>query len=189
VSKEVNNILVKMFLLVILLLVAVIMDFASFKIKNRLILFGIIIGVLLRIYDLEWTSILDGFIGMVVPVIILLPFFLFKVLGAGDIKLFSVIGLFYGTTFVLNSMLYSLFIAGFISIIFLFKSKQFQARYEYFILYMKTSYGKVTNKEGNIKTFSPYYDVSRDGYRGVIHYSMAIIVAVIIQFISKYTNI
>lgn len=183
--KEVNIILIKMFLLVILLLVAVFMDFTSFKIKNRLILFGFILGAILRIYDMEWTSILDGFIGMVVPVIILLPFFLFRVLGAGDIKLFSVIGIFYGASFVLNSMLYSLFIAGLMSIFYLFKSKQFQARYEYFLLYMKTSYVKIKNRDGTIKDIAPYYDVSRDGYKGVIHYSIAIILAVVIQLLWK----
>ncbi len=176
-----------MILLVTFLSLAVIMDFASFKIKNRLILFGLIVGILLRIYDMEWTSILDGIIGMVVPVIILFPFFLFKVLGAGDIKLFSVIGLFYGNTFVLNSMLYSLFIAGFMSIIVLIKSKQFQSRYEYFIWYIKYFYLKVTREGGSRNEIIPYYDVSRDGYTGVIHYSLAIIIAVIIQFIRSRT--
>lgn len=161
------------------------MDFASFKIKNRLILIGLIVGMLLRIYDMEWTSLLDGFIGMVVPVIILFPFFLFKVLGAGDIKLFSMIGLFYGIPFVLNSMLYSLFIAGFMSILYLIRSKQFQARYEYFIRYIKSSYVKVTKDEKSRNGIIPYYDVSRDGNTGVIHYSLAIIVAVMIQFICK----
>lgn len=183
--KEVNLIIIKMLLLVILLIVAVIMDFYSFKIKNSLILLGLVLGTILRICDMGWTSILDGLLGMVVPVMILLPFFLFKVLGAGDIKLFAVIGMFYGTNFVLNSMLYSLFIAGLISIIYLFKSKQFQVRYEYFILYMRTSLEKVKNRGDSKGEVTPYYDVSRDGYNGVIHYSLAIMVAVIIQFIWK----
>lgn len=178
-----NIILIKMILLVILLLIAVFMDFASFKVKNLLILFGLIVGSLLRIYDLEWTSLLHGFLGMTVPVIILFPFFLFKVLGAGDIKLFSVIGLFYGVTFVLNSMLFSLFIAGFMSIIYLFKSKQFQARYEYFIRYIKSSHRRVSKEERSRNKITPYYDISKEGYTGVIHYSLAIFVAVIIQFI------
>jgi len=161
------------------------MDFASFKIKNSLILFGIIIGMLLRIYDMEWTSILEGFIGMIIPVIILFPFFLFKVLGAGDIKLFSVIGLFYGSTFVLNSMLYSLFIAGFISIIVLIKSKQFQKRYQYFICYIKSYSTRVMKDQGNLNSITPYYDNSRDSITAVIHYSLAIIIAVIFQFVYK----
>ena len=75
-----------------LLLVAVGMDFWRMRISNRLILIGLAVSLVHRVYS-------DGFGGLVtwtilisLPVILLYLLFLVKALGAGDIKLFSLIG-------------------------------------------------------------------------------------------------
>jgi len=90
--------------LVCLLLLAVRMDLRSYKISNHLILIGIITGFLFDVYEYGQAGISLWLPGILLPVILLFPLFIIKALGAGDIKLFSVIGSFYGAAYVLKSI-------------------------------------------------------------------------------------
>ena len=74
-----------------ILIVAVVQDITSMRISNRLIMglflsmaFGIVLGGMPRIIQV--------LLNISIPVIMLYLFYLIGVLGAGDIKLFSVIG-------------------------------------------------------------------------------------------------
>ena len=74
------------------LIVAVIMDLRSGKISNRLILTGIGVALIRRLLQEGCVGLLTGVIQISFPVIVLYLFFLIGALGAGDIKLFSLIG-------------------------------------------------------------------------------------------------
>lgn len=78
----------------IILTAAVISDFRSEKIPNLLILIGIGCGIAYRIVVCSalWYEIV---VGIVAPIILFFFLFLISALGAGDIKLFSVIGCFW----------------------------------------------------------------------------------------------
>lgn len=73
---------------------AVIMDVTSGKISNRLILTGLVVGLVRRLLQEGSAGLLTGVIQISLPVIVLYLFFLWGALGAGDIKLFSLIGSF-----------------------------------------------------------------------------------------------
>ena len=75
-----------------LLFVAVGMDLKSMRISNRLILIGLGISLIRRFFYAGIPGILTGMILIFIPVILLYLLFLAGALGAGDIKLFSVIG-------------------------------------------------------------------------------------------------
>ncbi len=178
----------KMTCLVCLLLLAVIMDFKSYKISNPLIIIGLILGILFNFYEYGWTSISIWFCGILLPILLLFPLFLMKALGAGDIKLFSVIGCFYGLTYVLKSIVAAFFIAAVMSIIYLIKYRQVFYRLHHLVNYIQTISSKhlsvwQNTETGVKKEIEPYYDRKRDGYQGVIHFSAAILAAILLQLI------
>lgn len=72
-------------------------DFREMKISNRLIASGLIIGLALRIMGEGSAGIVHFLVNISVPVILLFLLFQMRALGAGDIKLFSVVGGFLTT--------------------------------------------------------------------------------------------
>lgn len=71
---------------------AVITDWRFQKISNRLIVVGLTTGLIRRLLLEGAKGLFIGAIQISLPVIILYPLFLIGALGAGDIKLFSLIG-------------------------------------------------------------------------------------------------
>ncbi len=197
--------------LVCLLLLAVIMDLRSYKISNHLILTGIITGILFDVYEYGRTGISLWLPGILLPVILLFPLFIIKALGAGDIKLFSVIGSFYGAAYVLKSIAAAFILGAVMSLIYLIKYKMVFYRFRHLFNYIRTSIINCTNhttmdtpgivmdecpieqskeqpQESNNKRRipRPYYDRDRDGSQGVIHFSIAVTGAVLLQIIYPY---
>lgn len=77
-----------------ILIRAVYTDLTRTKISNRLILLGLLLGLISRIFGEGGIGILVYIVNISIPVILLYLLFQLQVLGAGDIKLFSVIGAF-----------------------------------------------------------------------------------------------
>ena len=75
-----------------LLLAAVGMDLRSMRISNRLILVGLAFSLIRRFLCDGIGGLITGVILISIPVILLYLLFLAGALGAGDIKLFSLIG-------------------------------------------------------------------------------------------------
>ena len=73
-------------------IVAAIMDIRFQKISNRLIVIGLGVGLIRRLLLEGGAGLFAGVIQIILPVIFLYLFFLIGALGAGDIKLFSLIG-------------------------------------------------------------------------------------------------
>ena len=172
-------IFLKVTCLVLLLVLAVLKDLESYKIPNKLIVIGLVNGFFISVYEHGGTGVIQWVLGIIIPVLLLSPLFLLKTLGAGDIKLFSVIGSFYGTAFVLQSILAALFVAAVMSFIQLIRHKQVFYRFNYFKEYIQLL---CTNKQLGIKKgIIPYYNRKRDGVKAIIHFSLAILVGYLIQ--------
>ena len=75
-----------------LVLIAVGMDVRNMRISNRLILIGLGISFIQRLYCEGIWGIFTGLFLITFPVVLLYLLFLVGALGAGDIKLFSLIG-------------------------------------------------------------------------------------------------
>jgi prepilin peptidase CpaA len=75
-----------------ILIVAVVQDVKYMRISNRLIVVGIILSVAFGIFLGGMPRLIDILLNMSFPVIVLYLLYLLGVLGAGDIKLFSVVG-------------------------------------------------------------------------------------------------
>ncbi len=76
------------------LMAAVVMDFREMRISNRLIASGLYWGLAFRIMGEGCAGIVHFLVNISIPVIFLFLFFQLRALGAGDIKLFSVVGAF-----------------------------------------------------------------------------------------------
>lgn len=146
-------------------------DIRLFKIKNITILVGIFTGVLFLITQEDISSMLNYFGGMIVPILILFPLFMLRMFGAGDIKLLSVVGLFLGIQAAIHIIIASIVIGGILSIIKLVQNRNIKQRVAYFMQYVRgTSCG----------IRSGYYDANSDNYTNAIHFSIAILVAVVL---------
>lgn len=77
-----------------IIIIAVVQDFYSMRISNWLIGIGLAFGLGFRIILEGPTAIVYFLVNITTPVIVLYLFFLIGAIGAGDIKLFSVIGSF-----------------------------------------------------------------------------------------------
>lgn len=100
-----------------ILVVAVVQDFMYTKISNRLILVGLILSLAFGIILGGMPRILNILLNISFPVIVLYLLYLLGVLGAGDIKLFSVVGGFTNFTMLTHCMLAAFFAGGVIAVI------------------------------------------------------------------------
>lgn len=100
----------QLFLLTGILAMAAVWDLFYAKIPNGLIAAGLIMAFLFALFG-KAGDIPTRFFGMLLPFLTLVVFFAFGILGAGDIKLFCVIGAFLGVKGILHCI-GGAFIAG-----------------------------------------------------------------------------
>ncbi len=171
--KGVNDLL-KIVCLSIIVFIALIQDIKTYKIKNITIIVGLLMGGLFLIFEKDLQTILMYLCGMGLPILILMPLFILRMFGAGDIKLFSVIGLFLGPQMVLKVIVVSFFLGAALSCFKLFKNRNIKQRANYFIQYIKgVSYCRELE----------YYDAKGDNYKNAIHFSIPIFAALCVQLI------
>jgi prepilin peptidase CpaA len=121
----------------ILLLFAVYFDREYFKIKNEIVLAGLVAGVLTNLLNEGVKGILDSMLGIVLPIILLFILFALKMLGAGDLKLFAAVGAITGFKFILYSMAVSMLFAGVLAVIIIAFRKNAAHRFKHLFNYLK----------------------------------------------------
>ena len=102
----------------IVFILAISIDLTTEKIPNWLTLSAVFSGIALNTYFAQLNGILISFLGFALAFTVLLPTFLLKILGAGDIKLMMGIGAFIGPELLFVSIVYGI-IAGALTSIFL----------------------------------------------------------------------
>ena len=113
--------IISVIIALVLVIVAAVHDLREFRIPNRLIVAGIVVGVsviVIRAFTGEYIGnyILGTLAGMTFLYII-------RAVGAGDVKLLAVIGMLTGLEFVLQLMVVSLITGFFTGIVELFLKK------------------------------------------------------------------
>ncbi len=109
--------------LVCLLTLSVVSDIKDSKIRNLYVLPAVSLGLIINAYMYGFEGLKSSLFGMVVPIVFLFGLFYFKLIGAGDIKLFSAIGALMGHKFILYTMAYSFIFAGVLSVFSLLQNK------------------------------------------------------------------
>ena len=98
--------------LLVILVAAVVQDFMYMKISNRLILMGILFSLAFGFMTGGLRQVLYVLVNISFPVFVLYLFYLLGVIGAGDIKLFSIIGGFTNFKLLTGCMFYSVIAVG-----------------------------------------------------------------------------
>lgn len=94
--------------LVALLLAAALIDYRSLRIPNWLTLGGMVLGLALStaLVRPAYSGLLAGLGGIAVGMLVFLPLYAIRVLGAGDVKLMGAVGAFLGTADTLRALLF-----------------------------------------------------------------------------------
>lgn len=99
------------------LICAVYTDMTQTRISNRLIVLGLLLGVVFRIFTKGSIGVFCYLVNISIPVILLYLLFQMRALGAGDIKLFSMLGAFLSTEQLLQMMLLAFVICAVLGIL------------------------------------------------------------------------
>ena len=106
---------IKILICAVFLILINITDIKGFKIKNKVVLPTIIIGL---IYGLISNSFLDSIYGLLIP-LVLFPLYALKMLGAGDVKALCAIGSVLGFKLSVMTMLLTFVSGGVIALGFM----------------------------------------------------------------------
>lgn len=134
---------------------AVIWDIRKKKIPNILIAAGMGIACWFQVTELGVPGFWRFLGGSTLPLLLLAVLFYFRMFGAGDIKLFCVIGGFLGTKDLLSCMAVSFLMGAVISLILLIRRRNLKERLLYFFAYFGSFY--------RTRKWSPYRDGTERG--------------------------
>ena len=118
--------------MLVLLAVAAISDLRSRKIPNRLILIGLVLGLALSVLTRGTDGLLASLAGFGLGFALLLPGYLLRFTGAGDLKLFATLGVFTGPGMLLQIFAASI-LTGATFVLLLALRKFFRARHGDFL--------------------------------------------------------
>lgn len=112
-------------ILSVFLIVVAFYDIRKNIIPNWLNVAGVLIGIGYNVATGQLNGFLFSMFGLIIGLGIMFILYVFKAIGAGDVKLFAAIGAITGTLFTLYSIMYTVIMAGFIAIIILLFTKTF----------------------------------------------------------------
>lgn len=115
---------------------AVLCDLWKGKIPNELILAGLGFGVIYQYFSAGIVGFLLCTGGMILPVVLLGPLYYFRMIGAGDIKLFCVIGGFLGPGICFQCIVRAVLAGGVIALSILLYYGNLTERLFYFMNYI-----------------------------------------------------
>lgn len=102
------------------------MDFVGYKIKNKIIVPIIIIGLLWGIYR---GSVSDCLLGMIFP-LMLFPLYALKMLGAGDVKAMCAIGAVVGLEKSIETLIFTFIGGGILALVIMIVNKNGKQRFK-----------------------------------------------------------
>lgn len=108
---ENTYLLIQLIVSAMFFMLAITLDLSTNKIPNWLSIVAIFSGFTINSYFAQLNGLGVSFLGFTLAFVILLPTFIFRILGAGDIKLMMGIGALMGPTLLLWSIVYAV-IAG-----------------------------------------------------------------------------
>jgi len=109
----------KYFLLMLLLVLTLINDILTHRLRNGLIMPFLLGGLVLNGHLDGWPGLADSLLASLMPLLFLGIFLKFDLLGKGDIKLYSAIGAIMGVGFMKGCLLYSTLVGAVIGLIIL----------------------------------------------------------------------
>lgn len=162
--------IIKFSVLIILLILATVSDFKTYRIPNKLILSGLVISFFFQFFKGSFLSVLYCFGTLILVCVVFLPIYFIRAIGAGDIKLFAMITCFIGMKQGLQVIIVAFMIGGIFSLIKLFRYHIFHVQLQSLAEYVTQFY--------YLKKIVPYSSISIDK-KNVIHFSFPILLSTI----------
>ena len=148
---------------------AVIWDVRCRKIPNALAITGLLCGLSYQIACFRWSGLRTFFSGVLLTLCVTGWMYIFRMMGAGDIKLLAVIGGFLGPRDGFRLLVFTFLVGGVYSAALLIKRRNLYSRFFYLKTYITRYY--------RTKQWEPYRgDGCEDGY---LYFSIPIFVGVI----------
>jgi len=149
---------------------AVINDIWRGKIPNALVIAGLCIGGCWQFSYRGVSGILQFLGGSILPLLLLAVLYYFRMLGAGDIKLFSVIGGFLGVSAILQCIAIAFLAGAIISTILMIRRRILSKRLQYFLAYTRNYF--------QTKKWKPYRnEMEKESH---VYFSIPIFISVIL---------
>lgn len=156
------------------------MDIRTAKIDNGWILTGACAAVLCQVMQPDEVR-LTGFF---IPLAILFPFFLFRAVGGGDVKLLCVTGMFMGVRSIGSCMLWSFILAAVLSLAVMIDDGCARERFGYLLGYLRRRVIGNGRTDGSGRYAERYI---RSGmHRENIHLAVPVFAAVLLWFGGLY---
>ncbi len=157
--------------LLLFLTLAVWMDFKKGIIRNWLIVSGILVGLFFQVHLRGSYGILYFLVNVSVPVVLFFYLFHIRGIGAGDLKLLSLVGSFYRTHSFFDVLLYIFFAAFFCCLYQLYKNETLTDSINRFMEYVDASV--------EAKRILPYPDSGT--FQNKLHFSLPILLGVFLR--------
>lgn len=158
----------------LLLLAACVTDIRSGRISNRLVCLGLVAGLAVQTWEFGVLGLALFTIQIIFPVIVLFLLFLMRALGAGDIKLFSVVAGIWNLRAICYCIIFSFLAGAALSLGKLLFYKNLGTRLRYFCHYVQRSLAT-----GRIEA----YDRGTSEKETTIHFSVAIWIGFLITIL------
>ena len=162
----------KILILLPILFLAVIWDFYKGKVPNYLIAAGLLTGIVNLICHHNLESILIHIPGMIFPIILLFPLYKIGTLGAGDIKLFSMLGIYFSFMETVFCIFSAFCIGAVIAFLILIWRRNLKERLFHFIYYIKDFFST-----GYFKYY--YAENDYENAKSQMHFSLPIFLSVL----------
>lgn len=163
--------IIKSTVLIILLVLATVSDFKTYRIPNKLILSGLVISFYFQFLKGSLLSVLYSFGILILICIVFLPIYYIRAIGAGDVKLFAMISCFVGMKQGIQVVIMAFIIGGVFSIVKLFRYHIFRSQLQSLAEYITQTY--------YLKKIVPYNSISSKK-KNVIHFSFPILLSTIL---------
>lgn len=162
----------------IILCIACWEDLKFYRIRNPVIAAGWFYGVLNSLFQSGLIGIVRWGIASMFPIVLLFFLFLIKGLGAGDIKLFSVISGILGIRFIIQLIIASFLMGAVFSVFRMIQFRIFLYRLNVLFQYIHIA---ITEKK-----IRRYYDSKTDGKQCIIPFTTAVLSAFVILILKLY---
>lgn len=149
-----------------LLLLALISDLRTYKIKNSITYSFMFVGMAVNLSGEGLKGLLFSLQGIILTAVCLFILYIIRVVGAGDVKLLCAVGALMGAPFALSAAICSFICGGFIASGIILARHNRSERFKYFIQYIKSCF--LTMK------LLHYTDFKDIGESGKFHFSIAI---------------
>ena len=123
-------------------------DARDYKIPNELIILGYIGGLLLNLHSYQIMGVAIFITKAIWPILLLSLLTVVKGLGAGDVKLFSVMSTMVGAADLVTTFIYSVMIAGVIAIGLCIKNGHIVKRKLHYSYYIAAAFCLLQYKQG-----------------------------------------